>query len=407
MKVAYFSTEYPPKIYGGLGVYVDCISKELSDHLEQEICVFTPGDGSLKGHEMAGKVEVFRDAPVPMRDALGEFFSAQTLAWGAGLDLLLDLLSFNQIAAGRLLGEKHFDLCVAHDWLGLPGAMAVKQKGVPMIYHVHGTEVGRSEHPNPQLVSLEKVGAKKADLVITVSEAMKQELIGLGVPADKIRVCYHGVDLEFFNPDRIDPARLDGLRKNYGFGKDDVIILFIGRLEPVKGVTQLLQAMPKVLEIHPHVKLLMVGKGSLEPWIRREADRMHFLTLVTDFIDFESKALHYALADLCVFPSIYEPFGIVGLEAAAMGKAAVVGASGVSGLREIVENPATAAPTGVHVDPRNPEDIAWGINLALEDMNRTLTWGMNARKRALNHFTWKRAAQITLDIYKEVSSSRS
>ncbi len=244
-------------------------------------------------------------------------------------------------------------------------------------------------------------------MVITVSEAMKQELIGLGVSSDKIRVCYHGVDLESFNPARIDSDRLEKLRKRYGFTKDDIIILFIGRLEPVKGVIQLLQAMPKVLESHPQAKLLIVGKGALEPWIRNEAQQMRFLTLVTDFIDLEAKAYHYALADLCVFPSIYEPFGIVGLEAAAMGKAAVVGASGVSGLREIVENPATKAPTGVHVNPRNPEDIAWGINLALEDMDRTRDWGMNARKRAVNYFTWKRAAQITLDIYREVASSRS
>jgi glycosyltransferase involved in cell wall biosynthesis len=285
--------------------------------------------------------------------------------------------------------------------------MAVKRKGLPMIYHVHGTEVGRSENPNLQLVSLEKRGAEKADLVITVSEAMKQELISLGVPERKIRVCYHGVDLEFFSPARINPARLEKMRKMYGFNKDDIIILFIGRLEPVKGVIQLLQAMPKVLENHPQAKLLVVGKGSLEQWIRSEAKRMGFLTVVSDFIDPEAKAYHYALADLCVFPSLYEPFGIVGLEAAAMGKAAVVGARGVSGLREIVENPATSRPTGVHVNPQDPGDIAWGINLALEDMDRIKDWGMNARKRALKHFTWEKAARITLDIYREVTPYRS
>jgi glycogen(starch) synthase len=406
MRVAYFSIEYPPRIYGGLGIYVDCISKELTA-LGQEISIFAPGDSDLKGHEIVGKVEVFRDVPVPIRDTLEEFFSAQTLAWGSGLDLLLDLLSFNQIAAAHLLREKPFDLCVAHDWLDLPGAMAVKRKGLPMIYHVHGTEMGRSENPNPQLVSLEKKGAEKADLVITVSEAMKQELISLGIPAHTIRVCYHGVDSEFFSLARIDPARLEKLRKKYGFNNDDIIILFIGRLEPVKGVIQLLQAMPKVLENHPRAKLLVVGKGSLEQWIQAEAKEMGFLTVVSDFIDLEAKTYHYALADLCVFPSLYEPFGIVGLEAAAMGKAAVVGAHGVSGLREIVENPATSKPTGVHVNPHDPDDIAWGINLALEDMERIKDWGKNARKRALNHFTWQKAAQRTLDIYREVTSSQS
>jgi len=112
---------------------------------------------------------------------------------------------------------------------------------------------------------------------------------------------------------------------------------------------------------------------------------------------------HYALADICVFPSIYEPFGIVALEAAAMGKAAVVGAAGTSGLAEIVQNPATSKPTGVHVDARRAEDIAWGINLALEDDERLISWGENARNLALAEFTWQRAAEKTLAIYKDVA----
>ena len=405
MRVAYLTTEFPPRIYGGLGVYVDCISRELVA-LEQSVSVFVPGDASLPKHEMAGGVEVFREQPVPMRDGLVPFFSEQTLSWGPGLDLLLDLLSYNQLAASRLLQEGPNDLCVAHDWLGLPGALAVKQKGTPMIYHVHGLEAGRSEQPNPQLVHLEKEGAKAADLVITVSEAMKQELADLGVPAEKIRVCYHGVDSDFFDPSRIDPAKLEQLRENYGLDVDDIVILFIGRLEPVKGVIQLLQAIPKVLEEHPRTKLLMVGKGSLEELVRSWAEKSGFLTLVTDFIDSEAKAYHYALADLCVFPSLYEPFGIVALEAAAMGKAAVVGASGVSGLREIVENPGAKKPTCVHINPRDPGDIAWGINLALEDPERLKEWGKNARDRVQNNFTWRRAAQITLNIYEEVAASR-
>lgn len=405
MRVAYLSTEYPPRIYGGLGVYVDCISREFAA-MKQEISVFTLGDSDLAGHEVAGGVEVFRETPVPMRGGLEGFFSEQTLGWGPGLDFLLDLLSYNQLAASRLLQDGPFDLCVAHDWLGLSGALAVKQKGVPMIYHVHGLEAGRSEQPNQQLVSLEKKGATTADLVITVSEAMKQEMISLEVPSDKIRVCYHGVDSEFFDPSRLDPTELEKLREKYGLRSDDTVILFIGRLEPIKGVIQLLKAMPLVLERHPRVKLVIVGKGSLESLVRAEADKSGFLTLVTDFIDPSAKANHYALADLCVFPSIYEPFGIVALEAAAMGKAAVVGASGVSGLREIVENPSAEKPTGVHINPRDPVDIAWGINLALEEPDRLNLWGKNARERVRKMFTWRRAAEITLDFYREVAVSR-
>jgi glycosyltransferase involved in cell wall biosynthesis len=292
---------------------------------------------------------------------------------------------------------------VAHDWLGLPGGMAVKKAGIPLIYHVHGLETGRSENPNAQLVALEKKGAKEADIVITVSEAMMRELVSLGTNPEKIRVCYHGVDAAFFDPDRADPSRLMELRRMYGFAEDDIVVLFMGRLEPVKGVVQLISALSEVRAEHPTVKLLIIGKGSLEEYVRLEADRLGGITLNTDFLDADDKLHTYALADLCVFPSLYEPFGIVALEAAAMGRASVVGAAGTSGLAEIVENPATVRPTGVHVNARNPTDIAWGINLALRDSVRLKSWGKNARQRVLDKFTWQKAAEQTLQIYKEVA----
>jgi glycogen synthase len=168
---------------------------------------------------------------------------------------------------------------------------------------------------------------------------------------------------------------------------------------------ELLSALPQVLARHAQAKLLLVGKGSLEGWAKEELRRQKSgsVTLVTDFLDAAEKRLHYALADLCVFPSIYEPFGIVALEAAAMGKPAVVGASGTSGLAEIVQNPGASSPTGVHVNARDPEDLAWGINLALEDKDRLKSWGENARARVLAEFTWRRAADRTLAIYQELA----
>lgn len=402
MRIAYFSIEFPPRIFGGLGVYVDEISREMTS-LGERVSVFTLGSEELKRHEMMNGVEVFREIPVPIRDGLEIFLSSDSLSWGDGLNFLMDLFSLNQLAASRFMETGPFDLCVAHDWLGLPGAMAIKRKGNPVIYHVHGLEVGRSENPNHQLVALEKRGAEVADRIITVSEAMKRQLMDLGVPEEKIDVCYHGVDAEFFDPDRVDPVRLETLREKYGFTRDDTIVLFMGRLEPVKGVVQLFHAISRIRAENPKVKLLVVGKGSLECWASEEAKRLGGITLVTDFLDADDKMYHYALADLCVFPSIYEPFGIVALEAAAMGRASVVGAAGTSGLREIVWNPAAERPTGVHVNARDPADIAWGINLALEDPERLKAWGKNARARVLEEFTWQRAAKRTLEIYKEVA----
>ncbi|MDM7913333.1 MAG: glycosyltransferase family 4 protein, partial [Methanotrichaceae archaeon] len=309
MKIAYFSTEYPPLIYGGLGVYVDNISRELA-LLGQRISVFTWGDGIAKKYEELNGVEAFRETPVSMRDGLLIFLSNQTRAWGDGLDFLLDLISYNQLSVSKALEEGPYDLCVAQDWLGLPAAMAAREKGIPMIYHVHGLEIGRSSNPNPQLIELEMKGAEMADMVITVSEAMKQQLEELGVPEEKIRTCYHGVDADLFDPDRADPKKLRALRKKYGFGDEDQIILFVGRLEPVKGVAQLLQAMPLVVEKHPKARLLIVGKGSLEALAKEMTEQSGVVTLVTDFLNPVEKMYHYALADLCVFPSHYEPFGI-------------------------------------------------------------------------------------------------
>lgn len=405
MRIAYLSIEFPPRIFGGLGVYVDEISRELV-RMGEGISVFTLGDGKLKKYQEMNGVEVFRMYPVPIRDGLDLFLSDQTLSWGEGLSFLEDLFSLNQLCAAGVMENGPFHLCVAHDWLGLLAGMAVKREGTAMIYHVHGLEIGREDSPNPQLVALEKKGAAAADLVITVSEAMKRQLVGMGVAAEKIRVCYHGVDTVFFNPDRADARQLADLRSRYGFAEDDIVVLFMGRLEPVKGVMQLFSAISQVQAKHPRVKLLVVGKGSLESWAASEAKRLGCVRLVTDFLDAEEKMLTYALADLCVFPSIYEPFGIVALEAAAMGKAAVIGAAGTSGLAEIVKNPAALLPTGVHVNARDPNDIAWGINLALEDGERLKSWGKNARSRALEEFTWQKAAERTIGIYREVSSKR-
>lgn len=400
MRIAYFSTEYPPLVYGGLGVYADNISRSLVA-LGQKVTVFSWGSKESPRHEMLVGVDVFREMPLAMRDGMEIFLSPQTLGWGQGLEYLLNLFSYNQLALDHLKEEGRFDLLVAHDWLALPGGMAARREGTPLIYHVHGLETGRSSNPNPQLMALEHKGSEVADLVITVSEAMKRELAGQGVFADKIRVCYHGVDCEFFDPEKVDRESLVALRERYGFDEDDIVILFVGRLEPVKGIRELFSALPSVQSEHSRVKLLMLGVGSLEGWAKIEAERQGNITLVTDFVDAEEKRLHYALADLCVFPSLYEPFGIVALEAAAMGKAAVVGAAGTSGLAEIVRNPAEDEPTGVHVNARDPADLAWGINLALEDRERLLSWGENARKRAQISFSWQKAAESTLAIYEE------
>ncbi|MEI8004049.1 MAG: glycosyltransferase family 4 protein, partial [Methanothrix sp.] len=199
------------------------------------------------------------------------------------------------------------------------------------------------------------------------------------------------------------PDLMEKLKKSYGIAEGDEVVLFLGRMEPAKGVIQLMEAIPLIREKHPNVKFLIIGKGILEDRMRQEAERLgSVVRLITELLDQPMKIQHYGIADLCVFPSLYEPFGIEALEAAAMGKPSVVGARGVSGLREIVENRDAPRPTGIHMNGWDPKDIAWGVNMALDDPERLKQWGRNARERCTNDFTWRKAAERTLEIYQEV-----
>jgi glycogen(starch) synthase len=120
-----------------------------------------------------------------------------------------------------------------------------------------------------------------------------------------------------------------------------------------------------------------------------------------DFIPEEERIAHYAACDVAAFPSYYEPFGIVALEAMAMEKPVVVGASGVSGMREIVVC-CGEEQCGFHIDPNNPTDIAWGVVSALEDKEKTKLLGKNGRKRVIAEFTWTRIAEKTIEIYQKI-----
>jgi glycosyltransferase involved in cell wall biosynthesis len=186
------------------------------------------------------------------------------------------------------------------------------------------------------------------------------------------------------------------------------MILFLGRLTWVKGVTNLVQGLPIVLEEYPKTKLVILGKGEQQNDIIETANRLGVNGNVAcqfEFVPENERILHYAAADVCVFPSTYEPFGIVSLEAMSMGKPIVVGAQGVVGFREQVLS-SGPEQNGVHVNGGDPADIAWGLKQALCDTQRAEKWGENGRKRVLQYFTWRKAAEQTLRIYETLQTPR-
>jgi glycosyltransferase involved in cell wall biosynthesis len=323
------------------------------------------------------------------------------------------ILVYNYLSASKLVNELirkenfKYDIVVAHDWLSAIGGMIVKREvDLPFAFHVHSTEKGRTLGNGSEVVSnIELHGAKTADLIVTVSYAMKDELTKLGFPKDKIQVAYNGVDPQKYNPETVSAEQTQKVRALYEIKDDELMILFIGRLVGVKGVDKLIMAMPHILEKIPKAKLVIVGIGDLQEYLANLVKTMRLSDYVKfrfEFIPEEERILHYAACDVAVFPSLYEPFGIVVLEAMSMERPVVVGAVGVSGMREIVI-PMGDEQCGYHINPSNPTDIAWGITSTLENPEKRKWLGKNGRRRVLNEFTWDIIAEKTLALYEQIT----
>jgi glycosyltransferase involved in cell wall biosynthesis len=412
MKIAVLVYEYPPKIVGGLGTYAAEITRKfvLMDH---DVTVFTMNDdaGTLPTREIWRGIEIHRPLHIDVSDSLPDVISEDIKKWGRGILLFGKLLVYNYLTASKLINElirkegTKYDVVVAHDWLSVMGGVTVKKEsGLPLAFHVHSTEKGRTLGNGSSVVSnIELRGANMADLIVTVSYAMKDELIQLGFPRDKIQVSYNGVDPQKYAPGSVSAEQVRKIRERYGLKDDDSMILFLGRLVGVKGVDKLIMAMPHVLSKIPKAKLVIVGVGDLQEYLTNLTRTMRldeYVKFCFDFIPEEDRILHYAACDIAVFPSHYEPFGIVALEAMSMERPVVVGATGVSGMREIVICRGEEQ-CGYHIDPNNPSDIAWGIISALEDSDKRKWLGKNGRKRVLNEFTWNKIAEKTVELYEK------
>jgi len=411
MKAAVLVYEYPPKIVGGLGTYAAEITRKfvLMDH---DVTVFTMNDdeGSLPTREIWRGIEIHRPLHIDVSDSLPDVISEDIRKWGRGINLFGKLLVYNYLTASKLVNDLikkekiQYDIVVAHDWLSIMGGIAVKKETkLPLAFHVHSTEKGRTLGNGSGVVSnIEMRGGKMADIIVTVSYAMKDELIQLGFPREKIHVRYNGVDPEKYNPNKYSADQIKKVREQYGIKDNEFMIFFIGRLVGVKGVDKLIMAMPHILSKFPQAKLVIVGVGDLQEYLMNLTRTMRldkYVKFNFNFIPEKERILHYAACDVAVFPSHYEPFGIVALEAMSMEKPLVVGASGVSGMREIVIC-CGEDQCGYHVDPNNPSDIAWGVMSALEDPEKRKWLGKNGRKRVLAEFTWSKISQKTVELYE-------
>ena len=411
LRIGFFVWEYPPALVGGLGTYAEYLTQEYVD-IGHDVCVFTLNPGNLRTREILRGVEVHRPLIADASNVFPFFVVDDLKKWGTNIKLFNDIFIYNILSATKFINglikkEKYnFDVVCVHDWLSSISGLVIKNESkIPVVFHTHSTEWGRSGGQGSEVVShFENAMAQNSDRIVTVSYAMQQDLIKHGWPQSKISVVWNGVDANRYDPRKVKQKDIETIRSLYGIPKDWNMVLYVGRLAWVKGVRNILQAMPTILKEFPNTKLVILGKGEEQRDIVETADRLNIKNNVMyrfDFVPESERILHYAASDVCVFPSTYEPFGIVSLEAMAMEKPVVVGARGVVGFREQVIN-SGVDQCGIHVNGEDPADIAWGIQETLRNPEKARNWGENGRKRVLEFFTWRKVADETLKIYESI-----
>ena len=384
MKILMLTWEYPPRIVGGIARVVHDLSKRLIKD-GHEVTVITYRDGNVPEYENDKGVEVYR-------------VDNYMIHPNNFIDWIMQL-NFNMIAKATEIINKEggFDVIHAHDWLVTYAAKSLKQSfNLPMVATIHATEAGRNSgiHDDTQryINDTEWLLTYEATEVIVNSNYMKGHVQGLfGLPFDKISVIPNGINLNNFT----------GIERDYDFRRrfamdNEKIILYVGRLVYEKGVQHLISAMPKILDHYHDSKLVIAGKGGMLDELKAQVDSMGLSNKVyfTGYLNQKEVQKMYRCADVAVFPSTYEPFGIVALEAMLAGIPTVV--SDIGGLNEIVEH----GVNGMKSYAGNPNSIADSVLSLLFDQQLAMNVTKNAKNKIKNEFNWQKIAQDTHYIYE-------
>ena len=413
MNIAYFVDEFPPFFRGGLGTYATEISPRFIKK-GHSLSVFSRNSGNDPTSDTWDGVDVHRPRLMHFADIFSMINPDEIRTWDInGQEFFSETILYNMLSASKLVNNlvfkdhRHFDLLVSHDWLAaLAGIISKRNLGIPLVFHFHSTEQGRNPAGSPTIKDIERIAATISDRIVTVSYAMRDELVGYGYPEQKIQVIHNGVDEEKYYASRFSVRQVQAFREKIGIGQSPMIF-FIGRLTWVKGADTLVLAMAHIVKEIPDAQLVILGSGEMEQMLNQMVHDLHLeknVILHFGIVPEDERLLYYAAADVCVFPSKYEPFGIVCTEAMSMGKPVVVGARGTSGFREQVI-PRGDGICGYHINPHDPLDIARYVVDILKRPDLAETMGKNGRSRVKEQFTWDIASDKTLRVYQDLVDS--
>jgi glycogen synthase len=385
------SWEYPPLIEGGLARHVRKLSEALVERGD-EVHVLTRGNEESPAEEVAAGVHVHRVIEPTRPTDLGEF-----VAW-------VERMNADMLAAGVELGDRYdFDLVHGHDWLVATACDHLARRfGTPLVTTIHATEHGRHQgwvdkHPQSHIHGVERWITNRADRVIACSFYMREQIADIfGVPGDRISVIWNGIDPEDLQPR--DEPELERLRAQFA-APGEKLVLLIGRLVYEKGFQLALEAMPRLIERHPETRFLVAGSGTHEEELQRQAEELVLMEHGTFIGWIGDDVLHslYRIADVCVVPSIYEPFGLVALEAMASGCPCIVADTG--GLREVVPH----EEAGLRFTAKDPDSMAEMVERVFSDHDLRERLIAEAREHVLR-FDWADVAARTAEVYGELTA---
>jgi alpha-maltose-1-phosphate synthase len=387
MRVAMMTREYPPEVYGGAGVHVTELVGQLRHLCEVDVhCMGAPRPGA---------------------------FVAQTDPALKGANAALSTLSadLNMVNAASAATVVH-----SHTWYtGLAGHLAALLYGIPHVLTAHSLEPMRpwkaEQLGGGYRVSswVEKTAVEAADAVIAVSSGMRDDVLHTypALDPNRVHVVRNGIDTDVWYP--VEPEPGESVLAELGVDVDRPIVAFVGRITRQKGVAHLIAA---AHHFAPEIQLVLCAGAPDTPEIAAEvtgavqelARARSGVFWVREMLPVGKIREILSAATVFVCPSVYEPLGIVNLEAMACATAVV--ASDVGGIPEVVADRQTGLL--VHYDSRDPtfyeRRLAEGVNSLVADPEEARQYGQSGRQRCIQEFSWAHIAEQTLEIYRKVSS---
>jgi glycogen synthase len=403
MKALIYTNEFPPYNYGGAGVHVEYLTRELAKLIDVDVRCFGDQDvteGSLKARGYGLDESLFKDAPKNLKSILGTF--TRNIAMNAS--------------------DARADVVHCHTWYThFAGVLTQILYEIPLVITCHSLEPLRPWKVE-QLGSgyalsswVEKTAIERADAVIAVSKGMKEDVVRLfDVDPGKVLIVPNGIDTDEYQP-QTSTAALE----KYGIDPKKPFVLFVGRIARQKGIIHLVNAIPKIRE---GVQIVLCAGAPDTPEIAEEMKTQvaaiqkerDGVIWIAEMVDKPTVRELYSHAAVFACPSIYEPFGIINLEAMACETAVV--ASAVGGITEVVVDGETGFLVPLDqldeapFEPRDPKkfsaDLAEKINVLIDDPARREAFGKAGRKRAVELYSWSSIAEQVKEIYASLIEDR-